>query len=402
MKKISELPRPLRILLTLSWRILAVCILFALFYNMKVGCLRIMANNPYMRNVSGFWENKMLMQAVFYLSFLMYSSLSFVFKLHDVPYRRRISSDCSANSSLKTQYKAIFLGCEFWIEAAILSLWVLFSASDVHFFDLVSGFYADLSVSEAHWLTCGIMLPAILLLTVLAHMAAVSWWARKPEPTDITVRCRIFTFFKQLLFTCIMYLLLAMALVPVYPILATIGKVMNIHPLLFLIPLGITLIAILSFRYIRALLARHRFVHGLTRICHSERHKLTDRAHLYSSVFSAKDGINFHLTTEKGDYACKLICSLRHKTPLIFDEDGNVSYTVSYGLFGLDFFSDTISARYDFESNDKKILILSPAVDSVYITDGKARRLLESGDHFMGYTLYDGESLLNALRRKGL
>jgi hypothetical protein len=199
-----------------------------------------------------------------------------------------------------------------------------------------------------------------------------------------------------------MYLLMAFTLIPLYPMMATFGKVVNIHPLLFVIPFGIVLIALLSYRYLRALLARYRFVRGLTRICHSERYKLTDRAHLYASVFSPKEGISFRFTTEEGEYTCKLICSLRRKTPLFFDEEGKVSYDVSLGLFGLDFFTDTVSARYDFEAKDKKLLILSPAVDRVYITDGKARRLLDSGDRFMGYTLYTGETFLNALRRKGL
>ena len=63
---------------------------------------------------------------------------------------------------------------------------------------------------------------------------------------------------------------------------------------------------------------------------------------------------------------------------------------------------DTVSARYAFEANDKKLLIISPAVDNVYITDGKAKRRLESGDRLMEYWLYDGEGFLNAVRRKTL
>ncbi|MBO7176802.1 MAG: hypothetical protein J6W14_05455 [Clostridia bacterium] len=400
MKRISELQHPYRLFLTLLWRISAACFLFLTYSNMKIYCLRAMKNNPYIRNVSGFWNAEMLCRAVFYLSLLMYFSLACIFALHDAPYRRRALG--GGLGSFTARAKAVLIGYEFWIEAAVLSLWVLFSASDVYFFDFVAGFYTDLDLSRAHWLTVGIMIPLLFVITFLAHLATVGWWARKEQPSNVTVRRRIRAFGKQLVFTCVMYLLMAFTLTPLYPMMATFGKVVNIHPLLFVIPFGIVLIALLSYRYLRALLARYRFVRGLTRICHSERYKLTDRAHLYASVFSPKEGISFRFTTEEGEYTCKLICSLRRKTPLFFDEEGKVSYDVSLGLFGLDFFTDTVSARYDFEAKDKKLLILSPAVDRVYITDGKARRLLDSGDRFMGYTLYTGETFLNALRRKGL
>lgn len=403
MKRSEHFSRHIRLILTLSWRILAICVLFLLFYSMKRWSLSAMQDNPYMRNVSGFWDAELLLRAVFYLSFLMYSSLSFVFKLYDAPYCRRVLAGEKSIGSFFTQCRAILLrGYEFWVEAAVLSLWVLFSASDVFFFDLVGGFYADLTVSKAHWITVGIMIPTMILLTFLAHLAAVSWWARKPEMADMTVRRLVFAFLKQLIFTCVMYLLLAFVLTPLYPMLDTFGKVLNIHPLLFLIPLTVALIIILSYRYLRALFARYRFMKELIRICHGEHYRLSDCTHLYTSVFSHKEGISFHLSTGQGDYACKLICSLRRKTPLFFDESGNVSYTVSYGLFGLDFFTDTISARHAFESTEKKLLIISPAVDHVYVTDGKARRRLESGDRIMEYLLYNGEDLLRALAREGL
>ena len=39
---------------------------------------------------------------------------------------------------------------------------------------------------------------------------------------------------------------------------------------------------------------------------------------------------------------------------------------------------------------------------ALYVTDGKARRRLESGDRIMEYLLYNGEDLLRALARGGL
>ena len=75
-------------------------------------------------------------------------------------------------------------------------------------------------------------------------------------------------------------------------------------------------------------------------------------------------------------------------------------YTVCYGIGGYDFFTDTISLDYTFEGEGKKLLIVDPAVANVYVTDGHARRRLESGDRLMGYQLYDGIGFLNALKRK--
>jgi hypothetical protein len=184
--------------------------------------------------------------------------------------------------------------------------------------------------------------------------------------------------------------------------LDTFGKVIHLHPLLFMVPLCGVIAGILTYRYIRAIVARRRFFRKLAQICREERYELSKFSHPYSSVFSPKDGETFRLFTAQGRYACKLLCSVRRKTPLYLDEEGNASFEISYGLFGLDFVTDTVSARYTFDTTDKKLLIVLPAVNHIYITDGKAKRRLESGDCVMGYLLYNGEDILNALTRKGL
>ena len=394
------LPHSVQLLLSLLWRILAACALFLVFYIIKNLGLRIMTSNPYLQNVAGFWYAEKFLRTVFCLSFLAYFSLASVFVLHDLPYRRRFLSAIASGSSFKIKARVILCGTEFWVQEAVIALWVLLSASDIFFFDLVGGFYAELSMTQAHLITIAIMLPSLLLLTLLSHIATINWWARQKQPPDAAKRARLFAFLKQLAFTFILHLLTAFVVPILYPMLDTFGKVIHIHPLIFLIPLCVVFVGIFSYRYLRALLARYLFLRTLKRICHEEKYRLDDGAHIYSSVFSAKDGINFRLSTSQGDYSVKLICSLRRKTPLFLDEEGNVSHTVSYGLFGLDFFTDTISAKYEFEGAGKKILILSPAVNNVYVTDGKARRLLESGDRVMGYWLYDGNLFLNALKRK--
>ena len=399
--KLSQSPR-VRSILTLSWRILAACALFLIFCAMKKIGLQAMQYNPYLKNVSGFWSAEKFLRAIFFLSFLTYFSLAGVFTMHDVPYRRRYLAIEDGRNRLGTKCKVILCGSEFWIGVATLSLWVLIAPSDIFFFDLVSGFFGDRTLPQAHLLTIAIMLPSLLLLTFLTHFAALGWWERKQDRTDAGTRTLVITFLKQLIFTCAMYLAAAWSLTALYPALDTFGKIIQIQPLLFVIPLCLVLIGLLSYRYLRAFRARYRFFRKLTRICREERLELSKLSHPYSSVFSPKDGATFRIFTAKGVYACKLICSTHRKTPLFLDEDGNVNYDIAYGLFGLDFFTDTVSARYAFESNDKKLLIISPAVDNVYITDGKAKRRLESGDRLMEYWLYDGEGFLNAVRRKTL
>lgn len=392
----------IRLLLTLSWRILSACALFLIFCLMKRYSLQAMSNNPFLRNVAGFWSVEKFLRAVFGLSFLMYFSLAGVFALHDTAYRARYLSAREGKNALLSRCRVILRGYEFLIEAAVLSLWILLSASDVFFFDLVGGFLSARSLPEAHLLTVAVMLPSLLTLTFLAHLATLGWWSRKRDDPALNVRARIFAFLKQLLFTCILYLLTAVALSMLYPVLETFGKVIHIHPLLFLIPLCAVIAGILTYRYLRALTARRRFFRNLAQICREERYEIGKLSHPYASVFSPKDGATFRLYTAKGTYTCKLLCSVRRKTPLYLDEEGNVTYDVCYGLFGLDFFTDTVSARYAFDATDQKLLIVSPAVDSVYVTDGKAKRKLESGDRVMEYLLYDGEDLLNAIKRKVL
>ena len=399
--KLSQSPRT-RNILTFSWRILAASTLFLIFFLVKKIGLKVMAYNPYLQNVAGFWSAEKFLRVIFCLSFFSYFSLAGIFTMHDRPYRRRYLSIEDGRSRLGTKCRVILYGSEFWVEAATLSLWILLGASDIFFFDLVLGFFAEYTFLRAHLLTAAIMLPSLMFLTFLTHFAALGWWERKQEKGDASLRILIIAFLKQLIFTCVMYLAAAWALTALYPAVDTFGKVIQMQPMLFLIPLCLVLIGLLSYRYLRALSARRRFFRKLAQICREERLEMSKPSHPYSSVFVPKDGISFRIFTAKGAYACKLICSTRRKTPLFFDEDGYASYDIAYGLFGLDFFTDTISARYTFETNDKKLLIISPEVDNVYVTDGKAKRRLESGDRFMEYLLYDGEGFLNAVRRKVL
>ena len=402
MKKGCSYSPRIRLLFTLIWRILAACALFLLFCWMKKISLQAMSNNPLRHNVAGFWSVEKLLRAVFVLSFLMYFSLAGVFTLYDAPYRIRYLSATTGKASLLQRCRTILRGYEFWVEAIVLSLWVLLAASDIFFFDLTSGFFADRPFFEAHLLTVAIMLPSLLVLTFFAHLSILGWWTQKREMPASGTRAKILAFLKQLLITCILYPLAAIATALLYPMLDTFGKVIHLHPLLFMVPLCGVIAGILTYRYIRAIVARRRFFRKLARICREERYELSKFSHPYSSVFSPKDGETFRLFTAQGRYACKLLCSVRRKTPLYLDEEGNASFEISYGLFGLDLVPDTVSARYTFDTTDKKLLIVLPAVNHIYITDGKAKRRLESGDCVMGYMLYNGEGILNALTRKGL
>ena len=72
--KLSQSPRT-RNILTLSWRILAASTLFLIFFLVKKIGLKVMAYNPYLQNVAGFWSAEKFLRVIFCLSFFSYFSL---------------------------------------------------------------------------------------------------------------------------------------------------------------------------------------------------------------------------------------------------------------------------------------------------------------------------------------
>ncbi len=177
--------------------------------------------------------------------------------------------------------------------------------------------------------------------------------------------------------------------------------------------------------YLRVARARHRLYRRLLATCAKKGCNLTRPFALYRTIlFPRRDVINFTVKSPEGaTYDCHVFSTLRKRRVLFFGTDGTVtavsparrgtvgtqpmprtslySYYVSAELFSLVPTPPPVSAPYAFASENRKVIIVTPAVWRWYINEGNSREI-QPGASAWGYKFYNATDFLALLERDAL
>ena len=162
---------------------------------------------------------------------------------------------------------------------------------------------------------------------------------------------------------------------------------------------------LLSIRYIRAVVIRAKFLRKLKKVAEDRRHRISEIRHPFRSLFFTSHGFHFTLTSNGEAYDCKLLCSLSRKKHIYFNEDGTGNYVRIYYLpfiragLAQELFRTHKAFRHDFESNNKKVLIVCPIPQDVRIVRHESAIPIPMGEQVGEYKVYSATTFLNAIER---
>ena len=201
---------------------------------------------------------------------------------------------------------------------------------------------------------------------------------------------------------------------------------------LLLIPLGVLLITIPTWRYCRALHVRKKFLKRLRALCDKQGFKLSKPNRPYRSVFRNKGDPSFTLEANGQTYVCKLIAAISYGAAMFLSENGTATVEHSFGLrqgsiktarFGLfgnganlgsgaargtasyyrqrkaELFHYTTRLDFSFEGEGTKVLIINPVPFEILAGDSYKSRYIDNGDFTGEYLIFSGSGFLGALER---
>ena len=191
-----------------------------------------------------------------------------------------------------------------------------------------------------------------------------------------------------------------------YTFLLTLGGVFItlrfalMAPLLTLILIGVWML-LYGMQYVRVFRARYRLYHRLCRIARRNGYTVTRRRGLYRSVLFPQTSPHFSVKVGEQIYDCRVCSSIHKAQNFFFDADGVLTSSPAgprRGLLGL--FAPPFSVRtpYAFTSENRKVLIVTPAVWRWYISEGTSHEV-DIGSWVFDYKLYNAGSFLGILER---
>jgi hypothetical protein len=122
----------------------------------------------------------------------------------------------------------------------------------------------------------------------------------------------------------------------------------------------------------------------------------------YLSLLHQPSGASFTLHQGDQSFACKLICGIRKSSPLFLDAAGNAKTVHTIRIGRVDLFHFVTSFRFDFESDHKKIIVITPIPHKVFRSGGGANKEIDVGEKINEYQIYNATGFLNAIERNCL
>lgn len=162
-------------------------------------------------------------------------------------------------------------------------------------------------------------------------------------------------------------------------------------------------LALHSVQYIRVFRARRRLYRRVRGIAKRNGYTVTRQKGLYRSVLLQQTEPHFSVTAGEHTYDCRVLSSVRKAQNFFFAADGilTASPAAHGGLLALFSLPFSVRTPYAFESEHRKVLIVTPAVWHWYISEGTSREV-DIGAWVFGYKLYNASSFLRILEREGL
>lgn len=311
----------------------------------------------------------------------------------------------------------------------------LYSGFSWLFAGFENGFIAKIKV-------LAISLPIMFILYIFANLSAISYWNKEGRKArekykDLSEReiKELKREDKRSQTRFLFALLLGYFLGSVGWMFFVPALLMTLLPILELFTnMKILIIALIiiffpwSYRNLRALIKRWKFLRSLKKLCREKKYRLSKIQSPYKSLFKLNEGENFSVYIQKRRYSCKFITCKKRSQPIYFMPNGKAAFLVKIRFLKLVLFSYTKSFDYTYEADCKKVIIINPIPQRVLLPrtefndlmdesnmligksghrlfasnasgDGPDSHELDNGDIVGGHELYSARAFLNALER---
>ena len=284
-----------------------------------------------------------------------------------------------------------------WIRVVVFALlfWILPFGAFPAFKTIASLFFAE---ANGKLYVTLILFAVLLLMTMHAYLKACKEW-NKGEG-DFTAKGYNRKFRTSAIIYMIGGIVGSYVIPQIVPLFVNLPKLFADPSMPFVLSVIVfVVLGLFCAKYARRLLGRRRFLKKLYRCARENKSRLSAIGHPYASLFRHYHGESFSVFCDGQQFSCLMLCGRNAREPLVFDEDGWMEFTFSASILGYDLFQYKKRLEFDYQSEYKKIIIMSSMPKKVVLNWEGKQISLESGDRFGSYIFYNESDFLNALNR---
>ncbi len=331
---------------------------------------------------------------------LGYFTLTRSFALYDTTYRDRFFEGEQSRLSFARKVNFIFCTPKFWIELLITYALIAIMPFRFGFLPLVNvlSFYMTVQMSKTKLYVILIAFPLLFLIDFLAYLSAFNWWIlryRKDKKIDKKTKKGALPKMLAIVFSAYcggaMMMPIGLAI-----LLSIINVLRSAAVMIFFVVLCVSLIALW---YTKALFKRRKLLHELKKICDEKGFYLSKVRSGYLSIFRLPRDSSFTVDCGDNTYECKLISGIRKISPMYLFGNGQGQVIHTFRIRRVELFHFVTSFQYGFESQHKKIVIISPIPQVVYRAGEGRPTEIDVGEIVGDYHVYNATGFLNALER---
>ena len=306
--------------------------------------------------------------------------------------------------SFSKDIKSLFTSSLFWFEILCLTLLVVVLPVSFVFGEVLFRLFGEqlFPLLPLKITLMAILLPMFVILHSLAHLSVHRFWNKnRKEFANLDVkwyediRCIITRVISQtIIFSILFYVFPSLV-----AMLIVIWQAISYFALPVIKIVVPVIVVYYAFIYLRALKKRRKFIEELKKVCEVQGLSLSDIRNPRKSVFRLESGFDFSVIADGITYDCKLLSGLRPGSSMVFTPCGGL-HVVPFKFFRHEWFRFFFKFDYRFESDNKKVIIVSPMPRALYEKDYHPNAEMDPGGTVNGYRIQNATGFISALRRK--
>lgn len=306
--------------------------------------------------------------------------------------------------------KFILSSPEFYIDIACITIVSFLLPTSFLYGFIAKTFFYNMELTEfkVKLYTLIIILPLLFVFDFISRIGvAKKWYQNSKSSHSNTVsekKKKIPLTIKNIITVALVYCGASMVIPWLLPFLVTLWNIGDGMGFLWILLFMVIIVLIVIISYcIRAILKRKEFIEKLKKHCKTNSLYISDIKEPYRSIFIAQAGFDFSIEKNGKKYDCKFIAGVFPGSPIIFSDKGNGIKQNTVRLFRVELFHILTKFDYAYESEGKKILIVSPTPKNIYASIHEASpRPADVGEKIGEYTVYNSTGFLGALDRNCL
>ncbi len=350
-------------------------------------------------------ENYAIYIVCFISSLFVYNSVIGISMTYDPILRDEYMEIFLEKGATLSPVKEIFYYRSFFTEAASATVFTTIAATLGASPEIFGMLYTGKGHSpyEAGFFPAIVTLPIVLFLYFIARLEAVKYWKylyRTQNSEHIKSKTNLIL---RVLFVVVLYPIVLPFMPLLFYVAATIARAIAVVAVAMTVPVFIISVFLLFYGlwWLRVLLAmkkRKKFLARMKIAAEKMRFSVTEIKNPRLSFLSKKRKCTFSLVRKNERYDCIVIGNPRYAVPVCFTSAASGHYR---HRLGTPKHNITLESKFDYslESDNKKIIIISPTPKHAFVTeDGKEKRLF-TADKLWDFTLYEADGFIGAIER---